>query len=194
MTSPISKFLTIVLLCLIAATSAGAETTVFVNVNIVPMSGEAVIAQQSLVVVYGRITQIGHVDTVPVPKGALVIDGTDRYLMPGLAEMHAHVTSTDPAQIDRLASLFVANGITTIRGMLGQASHLELRDKLASGEVFGPRLISSGPSFSGRSVSGVAEVVQKVREQKAAGYDFIKIHPGLSHEEFQALAYTANAF
>ncbi|MDH4053895.1 MAG: amidohydrolase family protein [Gammaproteobacteria bacterium] len=192
MNNPISKLITTVLVCLIAAARAGAETTVFVNVNIVPMNTDEVVAQQSLVVIDGRIAQLGHVDAVPVPKGARVVDGTDRYLMPGLAEMHAHVTSTDPAQIDRLASLFVANGITTIRGMLGQARHLELRDKLASGEIFGPRLTTSGPSFSGRSVSGVADVVQKVHEQKAAGYDFIKIHPGLSLDEFQALATTAN--
>jgi imidazolonepropionase-like amidohydrolase len=192
MNSPILKLLSTVLVCLTAAARAGAETTVFFNVNIVPMSSDEVVAQQSLVVVDGRISQLGHVDAVPVPKGALVIDGTDRYLMPGLAEMHAHVTSTDPVQVDRLASLFVANGITTIRGMLGQASHLDLRDKLANGEVFGPRLITSGPSFSGRSVSGVADVVQKVHAQKAAGYDFIKVHPGLSNDEFQALAATAN--
>ena len=192
MKSRISKLLTTVLVCLVAAARAGAETTVFVNVNIVPMFSNGIVAQQSLVVIDGRIAQLGHVDAVPVPKGALVIDGTDRYLMPGLAEMHAHVTSTDPDQVERLASLFVVNGITTIRGMLGQASHLDLRDKLASGEIFGPRLITSGPSFSGRSVSGVADVVRKVRDQKAAGYDFIKIHPGLSNDEFQALATTAN--
>jgi imidazolonepropionase-like amidohydrolase len=102
------------------------------------------------------------------------------------------VTSTDPDQLDRLATLFVANGITTIRGMLGQASHLVLRDKFASGEVFGPRLITSGPSLNGRSVSGAADAAQQVREQKSSGYDFIKIHPGLSREEFLSVAVTAN--
>lgn len=187
-----SKILTTLFICLIAATHAYASTTVFINVNVVPMIDDRVVAQQSLVVVDGRISRIGHVDAVPVPKGALVIDGTDRFLLPGLAEMHAHVTSTDPDQLDRLSTLFIANGITTIRGMLGQASHLDLRDKLASGEVFGPRFITSGPSLSGRSVSGAADAAQQVREQKSAGYDFIKIHPGLSREEFLALAATAN--
>lgn len=187
-----SKIFTTILIGLIALTHANAETTIFVNVNIVPMSSDEVLMQHSLLVVDGRIAQIGHVDSVPVPKGAIVVDGTDRYLMPGLAEMHAHVTGTNPDQVDRLSTLFIANGITTIRGMLGRSDHLPLREKFAGGEIFGPRLITSGPSLSGRSVSGAADASRQVREQKAAGYDFIKIHPGLNRKEFLALAATAN--
>lgn len=188
----ISKYFTLVVIGLISATSSHAGTTVIVNVNVVPMSSDVVLAQQTVVVTDGKIAQIGPVDAVPIPKGSTVVDGTDRFLMPGLAEMHAHVTSTVPYQVDRLSTLFVANGITTIRGMLGRASHLKLRDQLASGEIFGPRLITSGPSLNGRTVSGAADAARQVREQKAAGYDFIKIHPGLSSDEFAALAKTAN--
>ncbi|NQV87291.1 MAG: amidohydrolase family protein [Woeseiaceae bacterium] len=184
--------MTAVLFCLSAVAGAYADTTVFVNVNVLPMSSEIVLTQQSVVVVDGKIAQIGDVDTVPVPKGSAVVDGTDRFLMPGLAEMHAHVTSVDPDQIDRLSTLFIANGITTIRGMLGAADHLVLRDKFESGEVFGPHLITSGPSLNGRTVFGAADAARQVREQMAAGYDFVKVHPGLSLDEFLALANTAN--
>ena len=76
--------------------------------------------------------------------------------------------------------------------MLGQRSHLALRRQLLAGEVFGPRLITSGPSLNGRTVSGARDAAAKVREQHAAGFDFIKVHPGLSAEEFEALARTAN--
>jgi len=178
--------------CLLATAYSYADTTVIVNVNVVPMSSEVVLAEQSVVIVDDKIATIGHVDTIPVPIGAAVVDGTDRFLIPGLAEMHAHVTSTDAWQVDRLSTLFIANGITTIRGMLGQPSHLALRDQFANGEVFGPRLITSGPSLNGRSVSGTADAERQVREQKSAGYDFIKVHPGLSNAEFIALADTAN--
>lgn len=177
---------------LLAAGHCFADTTVFVNVNVVAMSSDAVLEQQSVVVIDDRISKIGHVDEIPVPIGAAIVDGTDRYLMPGLAEMHAHVTSTDPEKVDRMSTLFIANGITTIRGMLGRPSHLKLRDQFASGEVFGPRLITSGPSLNGRSVSGAADAERQVHEQKSAGYDFIKVHPGLSADEFVALAKTAN--
>ena len=186
------KVLVPVVLGLFLSSSGLAATTVIVNVNVIPMSSDIVIAQQSVVVVDDKIAKIGHVDTIPVPKGAAIIDGTDRFLIPGLAEMHAHVTSTDASDVERLSTLFIANGITTIRGMLGQPSHLALREQFASGEVWGPRLVTSGPSLNGRSVSGVADAERQVREQKAAGYDFIKVHPGLSNAEFVALANTAN--
>ena len=58
--------------------------------------------------------------------------------------------------------------------------------------MFGPRLITSGPSLNGRSVSGAADARRKVREQADAGYDFIKVHPGLNRDEFTALAESAN--
>ena len=186
------KGLELIIVCGLAMTAARAETTVFINVNVVPMSSEVVHAQQSVVIVDGIIAEIGHVDTVPVAKGATIVDGTDRFLMPGLAEMHAHVTSTRPHDVERLSTLFIANGITTIRGMLGQVGHLTLRDQFESGEILGPRFVTSGPSLNGRSVAGAADASRKVREQQAAGYDFIKVHPGLDREEFAALASTAN--
>ncbi len=176
----------------IAASNALADTTAFINVNIVPMSTEAVVKEQTVIVEDGVITLIGDVDEVSIPEAARAVDGTDRFLMPGLAEMHAHVPDTDSAELDRYLTLFVANGVTTIRGMLGRPSHLRLRERLLDGEVFGPRLITSGPSLNGRSVSGEADARRQVREQAAAGYDFIKIHPGLSREEFTGLAGTAN--
>ncbi|MGI9232797.1 MAG: amidohydrolase family protein [Woeseiaceae bacterium] len=177
---------------LLMAGPLSAETTAFVNVNVVPMSSEVVNAAQTVVVKDGLISEIGGVDEIRIPERATIVDGTDRYLMPGLAEMHAHVPGSDSDNLDRDFSLFVANGVTTVRGMLGQPSHLELRQKLLDGGVFGPRLITSGPSLNGRSVAGVADARRKVREQAALGYDFIKIHPGLRAEEFQAIAETAN--
>ena len=171
---------------------AVAGTTVFVNVNVIPMTSEEVLAQQTVIVTGGVIATIGDVDTVHVPEEAIVVDGTDRYLMPGLSEMHAHVPGVKSAEFDRYFTLFVANGVTTVRGMLGQPSHLQLRDELLSGNVFGPRLITSGPSLNGRSVSGAADGARQVREQHAAGYDFLKIHPGLDASEFAAIADAAN--
>jgi imidazolonepropionase-like amidohydrolase len=156
------------------------------------MSAETVIEQQTVVVTNGVIAALGPVDEIPIPRGAKVIDGTDRFLMPGLAEMHAHVPAASSNNLDRYFSLYVANGVTTIRGMLGQASHLGLRDDLDNGNVFGPRLVTSGPSMNGRSVAGVSQARQMVRDQHRSGYDFIKIHPGLTADEFEAIAATAN--
>ena len=184
------RFATCCSLILLAlwAPLAFAVPTAFVNVHVVPMDTERVLAAQTVVVKDGRIMAIGPVDDIPIPEHANVVDGTDRYLMPGLAEMHAHVPDADSANIDRYFSLYVANGVTTIRGMLGQRSHLGLRQALDAGDVFGPRLITSGPSLNGRSVNGAAQARSLVEEQHAAGYDFIKLHPGLSSAEFEAIA------
>jgi hypothetical protein len=87
--------------------------------------------------------------------------------------------------------LYLANGITTIRGMLGEPWHLTLREQLASGEVTGPALFTSGPSFNGRSVSSPDQAARMVREQAEAGYDFLKLHPGLKRDEYRAIVAVA---
>jgi imidazolonepropionase-like amidohydrolase len=180
------------ILSVLLAPIVAAEPLAFINVNVVPMSSELVLRQQTVLIDGDRIVAIGDVDEVPIPEQATLIDGTDRYLAPGLAEMHAHVPDAPSDDLDRYMALYVANGVTTIRGMLGRPSHLPLRESLSQGEVFGPRLITSGPSLNGRSVNGVAEAQRMVEEQHAAGYDFIKLHPGLSADEFEAIATAAN--
>ena len=179
-------------LVMFAVDAALAAPTAFLNVNVIPMTADRVIEAQTVIVEDGVITVIGDVDSVPVPKDAAVVDGTDRYLMPGLAEMHAHVPGIETENLDRVLTLFVANGVTTMRGMLGRPSHLVLRQQLLDGEQFGPRLITSGPSLNGNSVNGPADGGRKVRSQHAAGYDFLKIHPGLTASEFNAIAAAAN--
>ena len=182
----------LLLMLLVASGAAADEVIAFVNVNVVPMSGETVVAQQTVIVSDGMIGTVGMVDHVPVPEGARIVDGTDRFLIPGLAEMHAHVPPAASAELERDLALFAANGVTIVRGMLGHPSHLQLRAELLQGERFGPRLITSGPSLNGRSVNGAADGARQVREQHAAGYDFIKLHPGLDDEEFAAIAAEAN--
>lgn len=174
------------------ANVASVASTAFVNVNVVPMSSDIVVSGQTVIVENGVIAAIGGVDEMPVPNDAEVVDGTDRYLMPGLTEMHAHVPAANSEKLDRTFSLFVANGVTTVRGMLGQPSHLQLRQHILDGTVFGPRLVTSGPTLNGNSVNGAADATRKVRAQYADGYDFIKLHPGLSAAEFAAIATTAN--
>lgn len=181
----------LVVITLLVVDAVDAAPTAFFNVNVIPMTDERVMAAQTVIVTDGVISLIGPVDAVPLPDDAEIVDGTDRYLMPGLAEMHAHVAG-DSDDIDRALTLFAANGVTTIRGMLGRPSHLALRRELLDGERFGPRLITSGPSLNGNSVAGPADGERKVRDQHSAGYDFVKIHPGLTASEFRAISATAN--
>lgn len=165
---------------------------VFVSVNVIPMETERVLFNKVVVVKNGRIHFIGDPGKVTYGKDAQVIDGSNKYLMPGLAEMHAHVPPNDDlTAIKEVLTLFVAGGVTTIRGMLGHPFHIGIRKSIATHELLGPRLYTSGPSFNGNSVKTVEEAIQKVTDQKKAGYDFLKMHPGLSKETFAAVAGTA---
>jgi imidazolonepropionase-like amidohydrolase len=172
-----------------AGTAQAGATTAFVDVNVVPMDSERVLAGQTVLVEGERIVGIGPVDAVQVPEDATVIEGEGRYLLPGLGEMHAHVPGGEGAE--EVLFLYLSQGVTTARGMLGQPEHLELRERLARGEIIGPRLYTSGPSLNGNSIPDPDSARRAVAHQKDAGYDFLKIHPGLTREEYDAVAATA---
>ena len=166
---------------------------VFTSVNVIPMDRERVLENQTVVVRNGKITAMGNAGTVKVDKDAFVVDAKGKYLMPGWAEMHAHVPPIDDIEpMKDVLMLYLANGITTIRGMLGHPKHLELRSKINSGEILGPHFYTTGPSFNGQTVKTPERGAEMVREQKAAGYDFLKLHPGLTNVTFPAIARTAH--
>jgi imidazolonepropionase-like amidohydrolase len=179
-------------ICTFSTQVAIADSAAFVNVNVIAMNDDSVIRAQTVIVNGDRIVAIGDVEVTVLPGDAQIIDGTDRYLLPGLTEMHGHVTSTTADSLDSVLGLFVANGVTTVRGMLGRPSHLKLRQRIIDQDVLGPRLITSGPSFNGDSVDSPEQAVEMVKAQFEAGYDFLKIHPGLTHLEFMAIADAAN--
>ena len=165
---------------------------VFRSVNIIPMDKERVIENQTVVVKNGIISAVGDASKIKYGKDALVIEAKGKYLIPGLAEMHAHVPPIDDMEpMKEVVLLFALKGVTTIRGMLGHPLHLELRNKLQRDEIIGPRFYTSGPSFNGNSVKTAEAGAALVRQQKLAGYDFLKLHPGLTKETFAAMAKTA---
>lgn len=168
---------------------------VFAGVNVVRPGLGTIDVDQAVIVRGDKIVRVGPVDEVKIPAGATVIGSEGTYLMPGLAEMHAHVPlqSQGEQYLKDMLQLWIANGVTTIRGMFAQPYHLELRSLIASNEVLGPRLYTAGPSLNGSSVKTVEQALAKVNEQAAAGYDFVKMHPGLTLENYDAIAETAAA-
>lgn len=164
----------------------------FVGVNVVPMTSEEILEDRTVLIEGGRIAWIGDATTA-VPDGAEAIEASGMYLMPGLSEMHAHVPPQEGQEefTDQILFLFLANGVTTIRGMLGAPHHLPLREALNSGRKLGPRLVTTGPSLNGNSVPTPAAAREAVQAQARAGYDLLKIHPGIPAEAFDTLAATA---
>ena len=167
----------------------------FVDVNVIPMDRERVLEGQTVIVRDGRIASIEPSARARIPSGAVRVDGRGKYLMPGLAEMHAHIPGAQaPEQVIRdIFTLYVANGVTTIRGMLGAPNQLTLRAKTASGEMLGPTIYVGAPSLNGNSASDPATAARLVREHKAAGYDFLKLHPGIPRTSYDSIVAAARA-
>ncbi|MGD8978185.1 MAG: hypothetical protein PVG91_11320, partial [Gammaproteobacteria bacterium] len=178
---------------LILGGAVRAETIALVGVNVVPMDREVVLSDRTVLVEDGTIIRIGPRNSVPLPESTKRIEADGNYLLPGVAEMHAHIPGRRERDgwLQDVLLLFVTNGVTTARGMLGAPCHLELRQQVASHEMLGPRIFTSGPSLNGNSVDGVAQARNMVMEQAGRGYDFLKLHPGLSRDEYQAIASTA---
>lgn len=167
------------------------DITAFTNVTVLPMDRDQALAAHTVVVEGDRIRSVGA--DVEVPSGAHIIDGTGKFLMPGLAEMHGHVPRPDePEQYtEDVLFLYVANGITTVRGMLGAEGQLELRQRANSSELIAPNLYLAGPSFNGGSVNSPEQAAAMVRSQVAEGWDLLKVLEGMTKEEFDAMARTA---
>ncbi len=167
----------------------------FVGVTIVPMDQERLLADYTVVIEGGRIVQMGPRARVSVPANARQVDGAGKFLMPGLAEMHAHLPpgpAFSDAAMERVLALYALHGVTTVRGMLGDPRHLPYRDRVGKGTLLSPWIWTTGPSLNGNSVPMVADAIKAVTDQKSAGYDLLKIHPGIQREVFDSLAATAH--
>lgn len=191
--SVIMRFVLFLLILLSSVALARAETVVIHNVHLLTMESNQIIENQTVIISEGVISWVGNASEAEIPDNATVIEG-DFYVMPGLAEMHAHIPSIQQGRetMENTLKLYLSQGITTIRGMLGQEAHLELREQAAASEIISPRIFTSGPSFSGNSVNDPERARQMVRDQKEAGYDLLKIHPGITLDVFEAVAHEAN--
>jgi imidazolonepropionase-like amidohydrolase len=169
------------------------------NVTVIPMDSERVLRDQTVIVDGRRITAVGPSSTTVVPEGATRVEGRGRYLIPGLAEMHGHFPSPQGLEQygedfgDRLLYLNVACGVTTVRGMIGGPRDLRVREEIARGTRLGPQIFTAGPSVNGNSVPDARAAWRTVTEQRAAGYDLLKIHPGVPRAAFDEVARTARA-
>jgi len=187
----------LMLLTAIPVRAAAPVTTAFIDVSVLPMDTERVLAHQTVLVTGDRIVVVGPAATTKIPADAQRIDGDGKFLIPGLGEMHGHnpPLGSSQAYIEKVYFLFVANGVTTVRGMLGWPGQLELRDQVKTGTITGPSLYLAGPSFTGSGANAVLSPVAaeaRVRQQKAEGWDLLKVHPGVKREVYDAMAKTAD--
>jgi imidazolonepropionase-like amidohydrolase len=175
---------------------ASGPTIAFVDVTVITMDRDAPTPHQTVIVRGDAISEIGPADRVAVPGDAMPIDGTGKFLAPGLYDMHVHLDHTRG-----MLALFVERGVTGVRNMAGSARTLALRDRVARGDVLGPTIWTAGPFVDGARprwegsmvVTTAVDAERAIAEHVAAGYDFVKVYNGLSREAYDALAAAANA-
>ena len=167
---------------------------VFEDVHVLPMDGERILEHHTIVVRGDRIDQLGPNGQVAVPDEAVRVDGAGMYLLPGLVDMHVHLRdTTDERAIANYLSLFVANGVTTVRVMTGRPVHLRIREQVARSELLGPTIYVAGSTVGSldstldmRRVLTSKEATRFAEQMKAAGYDFIQVG-SLMREEYEGL-------
>lgn len=159
------------------------SATAFINVNLVPMTEEKIIGNQSVVIIDNLIKEIGPSHKVVIPEKAQIIDGTGCYLMPGLVDMHTHIR----VKTTRPLKLFLANGVTTIRNMdaienpFGRSFIFDWRDEIKSGKRIGPMIVTTGPIIRGYESQPWTYIYKHARK----GYDGIKIYEYFSEQDYR---------
>ncbi|WP_189362188.1 M61 family metallopeptidase [Algibacter mikhailovii] len=156
------------------------STVVFEHANVIPMTTNEVLNDQTVVVVDGKITSITSTKTAPKHVADLVIDATDKYLIPGLSEMHYHWRDKK-SPIENEFKLLLANGITIARNMAeyGGQDHVTIREKTKQGEILGPNYFTTGPYLSYDQLKTFEDIERIVREHKEKKYNFLKIGDGV---------------
>jgi hypothetical protein len=178
-------------LLFIAYSHAAAQPVAIIHVNIIDVEEGVTKPGMSVIVTGDRISAVGSMDEINVPDGAILIDGTGKYIIPGLWDMHAHIVS-----YDWVLPLLRVNGITGLRSMHGgerihdinknriELNYLGFEFSYSSPIVDGPPGLWPGSLIADSPEEG--RVI--VRKLHAAGYDFIKVYSNLSRETYFAIA------
>lgn len=184
-------------------TRAFGETTAFVGVNVIPMDHERVLEDQTVVIEDGVIVAIGARDVVTAPRRAKVIKGEGRTLMPGLADMHAHIAGytgddnvgDNPAIAANQLLMYVATGVTLLRDTAGSPAHHVYKEKIASGALVGPDLYFTSPVLEGpnsvwdfaRKLLDPADADALVKKYAEDGYWGVKVYHTLTADVYDAV-------
>jgi imidazolonepropionase-like amidohydrolase len=194
------RFLVTVLLaaCTPGQARQAADTIAFTHIAVIDVTSAVSLPNRTVVIEGNRISAEGPASSTAVPAGARTIDGRDKYLIPGLWDMHVH-TATPGG--DALLQLYIANGVTGVRDMAGDWATLAAwRRENLHGARIGPRMVASGPYLEGGDVPIPHMLVRAPTDAQPAvdslirlGVDFIKVHGQLTRETYFAIARAARS-
>jgi imidazolonepropionase-like amidohydrolase len=184
--------LMLLLICRSAWPQVSDRAVVITHVTVINPTSAYSQSDSTVVVIGERIVRVGSSKNLKV-AGAVILDGSGKFLIPALWDMHVHIENPD-----RDFPMFVANGILGVRNMAGIAKDVfRWREDTASGRVLGPQIVACGSLIDGPnpahpehaiSVHNAAEGRQAVRSLKAMGADFVKVYDGVPKNAYFAIA------
>lgn len=155
------------------------------NVTVVDVTNGDLLEQQTVLIKDGMIESVLSNAEVTADS---IIDGSGKYLIPGLWDMHVHFRGGDSliSENKHLLNLFIANGVTGVRDAGGDiTSHvLRWRDAVATGNLLGPTIFTSGPKLDGPDASWAGSIELESAEDVPAaidslgvlGVDYVKLY------------------
>jgi imidazolonepropionase-like amidohydrolase len=187
------------ILLVYSCSSAPPPSLAIAHVTLIDGTGATPLADMTVFVADERIAAIGPSRSVFIPRSTKTLDATGKFLMPGLVDMHAHLTGASEPSGSRefILPLLLANGITTVRDMGGDLdSLLKLRREIESGKLQAPRIFFAGPYLDGSPpffqpslvVTNATEAADDVHSLISRGADFIKVQSNLGRDAYFAIA------
>lgn len=133
---------------------------------------------QTLVISGDRISEVKDSTKVKPAAGAKVVDGTGKYLIPGLWDMHVH-----RAEYESTYPMYLVNGVTGVREMAGPFDANKFRSDLAAKKLNAPHFFFANPIVDGIPprvsdqivVKNAEEARKVVQEEKRAGRTSLKL-------------------
>ena len=164
---------------------------VLTHVAVVDVATGTLARNRTVTLVGDRIRSVSDGDT-SIPPGARVLDAAGKFLLPGLWDMHVHLSYARSSALPA----FVANGVTHVRDIGSRLAEIDhWRGEIAAGSLIGPTIVRAGPMLNGQesnryqlAVTTAADAAASVRALHKAGVDFIKVHRRTSREAYFAVA------
>lgn len=188
--------------CLLSACKKPQSSVLAIShVTVIDMTGAPPAPDQIVLIDKEKIVAIGPANSISIPDGAKTLDARGKFLIPGLNDMHLHLTGAGEPSGSRnfFLPLLLANGITSVRDMGGYLDYLiPLREEIDEGKRIGPRIVFAGPYLDGSPPSFQPSLVVTNHKQAGddvhalvkKGVDFIKVQSMLSRDAYFAIART----
>ena len=188
-----------IMLLFCSCSSPPSPSLAITHVTLIDASVAAPKPDMTIFIADGKIAAIGPASSLSIPSNTRTLDATGKFLIPGLVDIHVHLTGAGEPTGSRefILPLLLANGITTVRDMGGNLDSLViLRHEIEHGQLTAPRIFFAGPYLDGSPpffqpslvVTNAAEATADIHSLISRGADFIKVQSNLSRGAYFAIA------